>query len=274
MSTPQSGGNRSSAVSAAKKAAAAAKSTAGANTAAGRTAASKATAKAAAKGGPRRPVTPVKVGQGRNWGPIALFVAVGVIAAMIIGYGAYYVYQGSQSWEDKASSISGLINYRKTRPDLMKSGQHQQGTVTYDMNPPAVGPHNPSWQRCLGDVYAAPIATEHAVHSLEHGAVWITYRPDLSKDQVDKLAAKVRGNDFMLMSPFDGLDKPISLQAWGYQLKVDNANDGRIDEFVRDLRQNATAEPGVACSSGDYVTATGTTPRDMSQAQPPAGTGG
>ena len=45
------------------------------------------------------------------------------------------------------------------------------------------------------------------------------------------------------MSPFPGLDKPISLQAWGYQLKVDNADDGRIDEFITTLRENASLEP-------------------------------
>ena len=44
----------------------------------------------------------------------------------------------------------------------------------------------------MGDVYDAPIANEHAVHSLEHGAVWITYRPDLPADQVDKLAEQGR----------------------------------------------------------------------------------
>ena len=47
----------------------------------------------------------------------------------------------------------------------------------------------------------------------------------------------------MLMSPYPGLDAPISLQAWGYQLKVDNADDGRIDEFINALRKNATSEP-------------------------------
>ena len=38
--------------------------------------------------------TPVKVSQGRSWGPIALFTAVGVIAAAIIGYGVYAVSVG------------------------------------------------------------------------------------------------------------------------------------------------------------------------------------
>jgi hypothetical protein len=58
----------------------------------------------------------------------------------------------------------------------------------------------------------------------------------------------------MLMSPIANLDKNISLQAWGYQLKLDNANDKRIDEFIKDLRLNATMEPGAACSSGNTTT--------------------
>jgi hypothetical protein len=46
------------------------------------------------------------------------------------------------------------------------------------------------------------------------------------------------------------LDKPISLQAWGFQLKVDNANDSRIQDFINDLRQSASVEPGATCSTG------------------------
>ena len=66
------------------------------------------------------------------------------------------------------------------------------------------------------------------------------------------------------MSPYPGLDKPISLQAWGYQLKVDNADDSRIDDFISALRVNASIEgPTISCSQG--ITATGTTPRDIPQ---------
>jgi len=218
--------------------------------------------------GSRPVIKPVKVHQGRNWGPIALFVVVGLLAAAIVGYGAWYAIAGTKSWADRARDIPGVVDYRND-PEAVARG-HEETPLTYKINPPVGGTHNSAWQRCFGDVYDAPIANEHAVHSLEHGAIWITYRPDLPADQVEKLAARVRGNDYMLMSPYEGLDSPISLQAWGFQLKVDNADDKRIDEFIKTLRDVAGPEEAT-CSAGNYVTATGTTPRDMSQQAPPGG---
>ena len=107
----------------------------------------------------------------------------------------------------------------------------------------------------MGDVYDSQIAKEQATHSMEHGAVWITYRPDLPKAQVDELASKVRNQTFMLMSPYPGLDAPISLQAWGYQLKVDSASDPRIAKFITALRYNpkTTPEYGASCSDPYFL---------------------
>jgi hypothetical protein len=45
---------------------------------------------------------------------------------------------------------------------------------------------------------------------MEHGAVWITHRPDLPTDQVQRLAERVRSREYMLLSPAEGLDAPIS----------------------------------------------------------------
>jgi hypothetical protein len=56
-------------------------------------------------------------------------------------------------------------------------------------------------------------------------------------------------------------DRRISLQAWGYQLKVDNARDARIDEFISALRLNATQEPAASCRGGS--TATGSEPQQF-----------
>jgi hypothetical protein len=217
--------------------------------------------------GPRKPITPVKVSQGRSWGPIALFVAVGVLATSIIGFGAWATFKGSQSWQDKAAAIDGVVNFRESDPESIANQEHRAGKIEYPHSPPVGGPHNNTWQRCQGDVYTAPIANEHALHSLEHGAVWITYRPDLPEADVAKLADIIRGNDFMLMSPYEGLDKPVSIQAWGYQLKVDDAGDSRLKEFATVLAQNASMEPGVPCSSGNYTTGTGTEPREMQPTQ-------
>jgi hypothetical protein len=211
----------------------------------------------------RRPGAPIKVGNDRNWGPIVLFVAVGVIAAGIIAY-AFVVQRstGSEPWQDRAAAIEGIVNYNETNPDMLGQEHTDPGpvTVSYEVLPPVGGEHNPLWQNCSGMVYDAQIPNEHAVHALEHGAVWITYDPALPADQVETLAGFVENADYTFMSPFPELDAPISMQAWGYQLKLDDANDERLREFILTLRNNAGPEQQATCGGPQSVTATGTTP--------------
>jgi hypothetical protein len=202
----------------------------------------------------KKPITPVKVSGGRNWGPIAIGGVVAVIVLAIVGYAIFAVAKGSRSWEDRAADIKGIVNYRLQKNPAIDARDHKDGTLTYVTNPPVGGAHNGVWQNCMGDVYDAPIANEHAVHSLEHGAIWVTYKQGLDAADVATLQKKVEGKDYMLMSPIAGLDHNVSLQAWGYQLKVDDASDSRIDAFIKALRLNAAMEPGAACSSGNTTT--------------------
>ncbi|AQA21851.1 hypothetical protein BTZ20_3992 [Rhodococcus sp. MTM3W5.2] len=86
--------------------------------------------------------------------------------------------------------------------------------MAYDKTPPYGGPHDATWATCTGIVYPNAIRTENAVHSLEHGAVWIAYNPDkVSDDQRDALADRVDGKSYMLMSPYPGLDSPSPCRA-------------------------------------------------------------
>jgi Protein of unknown function (DUF3105)/TIR domain len=167
-----------------------------------------------------------------------------------------------RTWQEQADAIAGVQNYLVSHPEWYrydpKVGNHVQGRYAYPVDPPAGGVHSPIWQNCMGDVYPAEIAKEQAMHSLEHGAVWVTYRPGLPQPQIDRLAERVRGVPYLFLSPYPGLDRPISLQAWGYQLKVDRADDTRIDAFIRALRINATQEPQATCGNG--VTDTGAEP--------------
>jgi hypothetical protein len=104
---------------------------------------------------------------------------------------------------------------------------------------------------------------------MEHGAVWLTYDPaKVNKEQIEALQAKVRGKEYSMISPVEGMDKAVSVQAWGYQLKVDDPGDKRIDEFITVTRKNAGIEDA-SCSGG--ITETGTKPRDLQQ---PAQQGG
>ncbi|HEY8474670.1 MAG TPA: DUF3105 domain-containing protein [Natronosporangium sp.] len=204
--------------------------------------------------GPRkgRKVAKVKVGTDRNWGVLLTFVVVGVIAAGLIVY-SFVAQRGSaqETWQERANAIEGIHNYRESNPEML-TNQHVTGTQQYEVTPPVGGNHNGAWQNCQGNVYTEPIHNEHAVHSLEHGAIWITYNPDLvDQSQIDQLASLVEGNEKMLMSPYPDMDIPISLQAWGYQLRVSDPGDPRINEFIRALRINASLEgPSARCDSG------------------------
>lgn len=218
-------------------------------------------------GGSRKNPPQMKIAKQRDWTFIVVAVVAAAVALSIIGYAVYNNHQNGMGWKAKADGISGIVDYRDKDPNgkTILQRNHQWGPLTYAVTPPVGGDHNYNWQRCAGDVYPAQIANEHAVHSLEHGAVWITYNPQtLPASQVAALSQKVKGiGNFILMSPYPGLKSPITMQAWGFQLAVPNANDPRIDQFIKDLRVNASMEPGADCSSGNYITATGTTPRDL-----------
>jgi hypothetical protein len=132
---------------------------------------------------------------------------------------------------------------------------HTTGTVQYDTTPPTGGDHSAYWADCTGTVYPQAIANENAVHMLEHGAVWITYREGLDAAEVSTLSQLVSGQDHVAMSPFPGLRSAVSAQAWGYQLFVDSVTDPRIAQFITALRSNPGAAPelGGECQQPTFV---------------------
>jgi hypothetical protein len=182
------------------------------------------------------------------WGLITLTVVIVALAAGVIGYAV------SKNNKNAAASdptkIAGIQHF----DNLTRN--HKTTALSYPQSPPVGGDHSPVWADCSGTVYPAQIANENAVHTLEHGAVWITYKPGLASDQIDVLSKLVSGKPYMLMTPYEGLKSNISLQAWGYQLSVDSSTDTRVKQFISALRVNAknTPELGASCDNPAFKT--------------------
>jgi Protein of unknown function (DUF3105) len=132
----------------------------------------------------------------------------------------------------------------KTYDDLTRN--HVDGPVEYPQTPPVGGDHSPNWQDC--QYYDTSVPNERAVHSLEHGAVWITYSPDTSQADRDVLKALAQTGDHILVSEYDGLPSPIVATAWGKQLLLQSVNDPELAQFVAFFESGPqTPEPGVTC---------------------------
>jgi hypothetical protein len=201
------------------------------------------------------------------WGLIAVTVAIVLFATAII-VAVVVTRKGTAKANGGCTKMVGssqtsYLNELQCAKDIqgvvftpISERNHVTTPVKYAAIPPDGGNHSPYWGDCSGTVYSQPIANENAVHMLEHGAIWITYKQGLDSSEVTTLSALVNGTNYMAMSPYPASDMTsnISLQAWGYQLKVDSANDPRIQKFITALRLNpkTTPEYGATCSQPTF----------------------
>jgi Protein of unknown function (DUF3105) len=177
-------------------------------------------------------------------------IGLAVLVVLAVGGVAWAVKADSKGGDDPApASIQGVETFNYKGGDHVDTGE----TVEYVQSPPVGGPHDGTWQNC--GIYSDPIRNENAVHSLEHGAVWITYDPELPQSDIETLQGMFDDN-YLLMSPYPDQKSPVVLTAWNTQLKVDSVSDPRIAEFVTAYRQGPqTPEPGAACDGGTSDTA-------------------
>lgn len=140
--------------------------------------------------------------------------------------------------------LRGLITF--PRPSR---GHDNSLQVDFPPLPPVGGTHHDIWQNC--GIYDEPLEAENVVHSMEHGAVWISYQPELSDDDVNTLRDLVRGERFIVLSPYPGLQSPVVLTAWGVQLELNSVEDDRVEEFIDRYQVGPqTPERGATCSDG------------------------
>jgi hypothetical protein len=185
----------------------------------------------------------------------------------------------TDGWPGDGSTHAGALEHN-----------HVTGPVKYVVTPPVGGPHDPVWMNA--GVYTKPIPVARAVHNLEHGAVWITYDPDLPAKEVKELTAFVTKqtlipedlssfgisnakNRYVDLSPWssNSLPSPIVISSWGYQLRVTSPTDPRLQQFVDTLRYKQKYSPEFGGPVDGVPVQTGGRPALDGGTQPnPAGT--
>ena len=132
----------------------------------------------------------------------------------------------------------------------ISSADHVNGRVNYPTSPPAGGEHNAAWQNC--GFYTTSVTNELAVHSLEHGAVWITYTAAVDQTVKNDLAAKAKASRHVLVSQYDDNPTPIVVSAWARQLRLDNYDGAIVDRFidVYGVDGPTVPEKGASCRGG------------------------
>jgi hypothetical protein len=162
---------------------------------------------------------------------IPAVLVVGAIVALIITSGV-------------GTNIEGIFDF-----GIQDRGHDESVFFEAGSLPPVGGTHSPRWQTC--GIYDQPVESKNAVHSMEHGAVWIAYRPELSAAEIKTLQDLVQGQSYLLLAPFPNLDSDVVLTAWGIQLPVESVDDQRIAQFIDEYRLGPqTPEFGATCDGG------------------------
>lgn len=149
----------------------------------------------------------------------------------------------------KSDRIEGVQSFSVSGGHLTK-GQYPH---TYPQSPPVGGIHSGAWLAC--GVYRQQPPNENAVHSLEHGAVWVTYLPGFKDVAALEQLSQVN-REYVLVTPYAGQTSPVVVTAWGLQLDLQSADDPRLLRFIRRYAGGGQGgEPGATCATGGLTPA-------------------
>lgn len=118
----------------------------------------------------------------------------------------------------------------------------------YNSNPPTSGWHYEEWE--TKGAYKEQQPDEGLVHNLEHGYIWISYRPDVSPEIISQLENFYGFGKKIVVEPRKENDTLIAIAAWNWLDKFDpvsgdslnNEEIKRIQDFI-DAYINQGPEP-------------------------------
>lgn len=172
---------------------------------------------------------------------IPLLVWFLVPTFILIGAGVWFLSKSSGMGESKSGELlpAAVSKPVEGTSDLQIVGRNHIASGTagsgYNSNPPSSGPHWPSPAK--NGVYDETLPDEQLIHNLEHGHVWIAYKPDVGDEVKNKLKEIVKDDDWkVVLEPRDKNETMIALVAWGRVLKLDQLDENKVKDFIRTYR--------------------------------------
>lgn len=175
-----------------------------------------------------------------NLSRVPLLVWFIVPTILIVGLGAWFFSkttklssgENSVLAEKVSNPVEGTQDFEIIGRNHISQGAPGSG---YNSNPPSSGPHWPGAAK--NGIYDNVLPDEQLIHNLEHGHVWISYKPDVSDDVKNKLKEIIAKDDWkVVLAPRDKNDFAIALVAWGRVLEMDEPDYGRVEDFIKTYR--------------------------------------
>jgi Protein of unknown function (DUF3105) len=150
--------------------------------------------------------------------------AFGIAAAAVAAVTLYRSFQGPNDIPRSAIRAAETAGCTTVEQPAVSAPAQQHlapgQPYTYKNRPATSGYHDPSPLPPTPKVYDTQPPETRAVHSLEHGAIFVYYLPEadggLPQDVVDRLATIARGDRATFLAPYPDLtpDKALTLTAW------------------------------------------------------------
>jgi hypothetical protein len=166
-------------------------------------------------------------------------VTAGVVAVLVLLTVTIVNSRRSNSAVISKLEASGACSYdTKSDSDGGPGNNHVNGDVSYKVNPPSGGNHNPT--PSPPGIFTADTTPPDAqiVHSLEHGYIAIWYRPDIDTAQLDSLKtlANKYDRDVLLVPRASLTDKPVAATAWHRRLLCSRPDTDALEKFITAYR--------------------------------------
>jgi Protein of unknown function (DUF3105) len=207
-----------------------------------------------------------KMARRRRYRIVGAVLAVTLVAG---GITAYALTRPDSAEAAGCSTVETVGAYPEEDRRHITSPINAPGLSTYPSVPPTSGPHAGTPLR--SGVYEQPPEIYAAIHSLEHGAVIVWYRPGLSSSDLQEIKDFYRtqaAGDHVIVAPYRYPDQgeagqlpqgqDVVLVAWHRLTTCEQANLDVVNEFVADYRtptgvQNPVGYQGDAPEPGNAI---------------------